>query len=368
MSTVSAIPDDQTYLKPKKIASSLKLLVAGAAALSFVLGAVVATSAGVAAQPAAFTAAYDLVDDDSAASLSSKNDLPAPGWDTCDWIRSNGNAKGQHRVGYASSPWECIAMVREFYPDATIANIEDSGTGSCYAQFGSEPKYQSDSIFKVCVLASMPPGSDLDTHGCKASAGFTWCDRTQSCLRDFDTPCSSAPVKDVLINGVPCRGENVVQSKFDDEACKKGEDAEGEVCSNDVAPGAEMWLDHFEYTCNFDVGQEGDTHCARCRVPLQQPDTPVDMMHQGQPVSCLLKNVVVVEDREMEHRIPEGDIGPDFGKHGKHLCKGPSKDGNVCANAGTDREAYCTYSLGPALYPEEFPVDYHFCAYCADDN
>ena len=84
--------------------------------------------------------------------------------------------------------------------------------------------------------------------------------------------------------------------------------------------------------------------------------------------SCLLKNVVVVEDREMEHRIPEGDIGPDFGKHGKHLCKGPSKDGNVCANAGTDREAYCTYALGPALYPEEFPVDLHFCAYCADDN
>ena len=45
-----------------------------------------------------------------------------------------------------------------------------------------------------------------------------------------------------------------------------------------------------------------------------------------------------------------------------------SKDGNVCANAGTDREAYCTYSLGPALYPEEFPVDLHFCAYCADEN
>ena len=81
-----------------------------------------------------------------------------------------------------------------------------------------------------------------------------------------------------------------------------------------------------------------------------------------------MKNVVVVEDREMEHRIPEGDIGPAFGKHGKHLCKGPSKDGNVCANAGTDREAYCTYALGPALYPEEYPVDLHFCAYCADDN
>ena len=76
MSTISAPPDDQTYLKSKKSTSNLKLLVAGAAALSFVLGAVVATatSAGAAAQPAAFTAAYDLVDDDSA-SLSSHNDL-----------------------------------------------------------------------------------------------------------------------------------------------------------------------------------------------------------------------------------------------------------------------------------------------------
>ena len=101
---------------------------------------------------------------------------------------------------------------------------------------------------------------------------------------------------------------------------------------------------------------------------LIQKKPQASLMHQGQPVSCLLKNVVVVEDREMEHRIPEGRIGPDFGKHGKHLCKGPSKDGNVCANAGTDREAYCTYALGPALYPEEFPVDLHFCAYCADDN
>ena len=45
-----------------------------------------------------------------------------------------------------------------------------------------------------------------------------------------------------------------------------------------------------------------------------------------------------------------------------------TKDGDVCANAGTDREAYCTYALGPVLYPDDYPVDYHFCAYCADDN
>ena len=124
MSTVSAVPDDQTYLKPKQsTSSSLKLLVAGAAVLAFVLGAVVATatSAGVAAQPTA--------------SLSSKKkDLPAPGWDTCDWIESNSlGGDTEHDLGYAPSPWHCIAMVREQYPDATVANIADSGTGSCWA-------------------------------------------------------------------------------------------------------------------------------------------------------------------------------------------------------------------------------------------
>ena len=49
------------------------------------------------------------------------------------------------------------------------------------------------------------------------------------------------------------------------------------------------------------------------------------------------------------------------------FLKPKPKDGNVCANAGTDREAYCTYALGPVLYPDDYPVDYHFCAYCADD-
>ena len=109
----------------------------------------------------------------------------------------------------------------------------------------------------------------------------------------------------------------------------------------------------------------------RVRVAFEPVDrTPTLLFGEKDTLECRMsKNVVVVEDREMEHRIPEGGrIGPEFGKHGKHLCKGPSKDGNVCANAGTDREAYCTYALGPALYPEEFPVDLHFCAYCADDN
>jgi len=33
------------------------------------------------------------------------------------------------------------------------------------------------------------PGSDMDTHGCVGSAGYSWCDSTDSCVRTWETPC-----------------------------------------------------------------------------------------------------------------------------------------------------------------------------------
>ena len=32
-------------------------------------------------------------------------------------------------------------------------------------------------------------GGDLDAHGCKASAGYTWCDPLQKCLRVWEEDC-----------------------------------------------------------------------------------------------------------------------------------------------------------------------------------
>ena len=53
------------------------------------------------------------------------------------------------------------------------------------------------------------------------------------------------------------RGENVVQSKFDDEACNKGEDPEGEVArmTSPRAPRCGFTSSNYE-------GSENDTHCA----------------------------------------------------------------------------------------------------------
>ena len=62
------------------------------------------------------------------ASFSSNSCISPSEWDTCDWVESNSNTDDEHEVGDASYPWQCIAMVRAQYPDATIANIKDSPT------------------------------------------------------------------------------------------------------------------------------------------------------------------------------------------------------------------------------------------------
>jgi len=32
-------------------------------------------------------------------------------------------------------------------------------------------------------------GGDSDTHGCKASAGYTWCEPKKKCVRLWEEPC-----------------------------------------------------------------------------------------------------------------------------------------------------------------------------------
>ena len=42
-----------------------------------------------------------------------------------------------------------------------------------------------------CEFAQCPQlvGNDSDAHGCKASAGYTWCESSQKCVRAWETPC-----------------------------------------------------------------------------------------------------------------------------------------------------------------------------------
>lgn len=43
------------------------------------------------------------------------------------------------------------------------------------------------------TATALMPGSDRDSHGCIGSAGYTWCEAKQKCLRTWEEPCTSEP-------------------------------------------------------------------------------------------------------------------------------------------------------------------------------
>lgn len=43
-------------------------------------------------------------------------------------------------------------------------------------------------------------GGDKDEHGCIGSAGYTWCEPRQKCLREWEEPCTQQEVFDLLTN------------------------------------------------------------------------------------------------------------------------------------------------------------------------
>ena len=60
-------------------------------------------------------------------------------------------------------------------------------------------------IVAGCIQGNTPiVGNDTDAHGCKGSAGYSWCDAKQKCLRAWEENCT-------LVNDTtqPCRNESV---------------------------------------------------------------------------------------------------------------------------------------------------------------
>ncbi len=55
-------------------------------------------------------------------------------------------------------------------------------------------------------LTREPVGGNRDEHGCLPTAGYSWCDGKQKCLRVFEEPCSVADVTDFTSSSQPSRG------------------------------------------------------------------------------------------------------------------------------------------------------------------
>ncbi|KKP67682.1 MAG: hypothetical protein UR68_C0028G0005 [Candidatus Roizmanbacteria bacterium GW2011_GWA2_35_19] len=69
-------------------------------------------------------------------------------------------------------------------------------------------------------------GDDSDEHGCKGSAGYSWCEAKQKCLRAWEEPCLSneEEIKQVIIDkhGWEEDEVNITFSKTTDEFARGG--------------------------------------------------------------------------------------------------------------------------------------------------
>jgi len=73
----------------------------------------------------------------------------------CDWVIQNRNTNGEKNIGEASSPEECITMVKAQCSGATIANLPKEGHGSCWCQFGNNMEPDPSSSWQTCLLSSI---------------------------------------------------------------------------------------------------------------------------------------------------------------------------------------------------------------------
>jgi len=74
---------------------------------------------------------------------------------SCNWVVQNYNTNGEKNIGEASSPEECIQMVKEQCPDFTIANLPKTGSGSCWCQKGNDMREDTSSSWQTCLLSTI---------------------------------------------------------------------------------------------------------------------------------------------------------------------------------------------------------------------
>lgn len=67
-------------------------------------------------------------------------------------------------------------------------------------------------------------GADVDENGCKQSAGYSWCEMKQKCIRSFEESCQS--YIPIVIRGQPVlpsfpTTDNQVGADIDENGCKQ---------------------------------------------------------------------------------------------------------------------------------------------------
>ena len=58
-------------------------------------------------------------------------------------------------------------------------------------------------VTSPATTTAMMPGSDRDSHGCIGSAGYTWCEPKQKCLREWEESCTGTALATPPVSAAP---------------------------------------------------------------------------------------------------------------------------------------------------------------------
>lgn len=62
-------------------------------------------------------------------------------------------------------------------------------------------------------------GGDKDAHGCLPSAGYTWCDATQKCIRPWEENCTAQPATPPATTPAGSSDNQLVGNDRDEHGC-----------------------------------------------------------------------------------------------------------------------------------------------------
>jgi len=129
------------------------------------------------------------------------------------------------------------------------------------------------------VTQAIIVGSDSDEHGCKASAGYTWCQIKNKCLRTWEETCENEPtitkedlakiIQQLLVvkHGSSANSLKVTVSEIEGKYAEGGAAASG---------GGAMWV-AVKLNNNWKLVFDGNG-TIECDLLTDYPDLPVSMI------------------------------------------------------------------------------------------
>ena len=141
-----------------------------------------------------------------------------------------------------------------------------------------------DMVPEAAIQPSITPsndepivGGDRDEHGCIPSAGYTWCEAKQKCLRAWEEDCSAPKtdaeqIKEVLVAKYDWDADNIVLTVRTND----GQYASGGVREINALAGGGMWF-AAKVDGQWQIVSDGNG-TAMCSDLTAYPDFPSDLI------------------------------------------------------------------------------------------